>query len=129
MGRPAAATGATATCPFGAAPATLVGTSAPTVLIEGKPAITMRDTIPLVNVPSFGMCSSPSNPSVVAATAAAMGVLTPMPCVPLLGPWSNTATTTTVGGAPVVTSGSICTCAYGGVIQVVNAGQFRATAS
>ncbi|WP_420114493.1 DUF4280 domain-containing protein [Pseudactinotalea sp.] len=128
MGRPAAAPGASAMCPFGAAPATLVGTSAPTVLIEGKPAITMRDTIPLVNVPSFGMCSSPSNPSVVAATAAAMGVLTPMPCVPVLGPWSNTTAQTTAGGAPVVTLGSVCTCAYGGVIQVVNPGQVRATA-
>ena len=127
MGKPAAVTGCIAVCPFGAAPSALVGLAAPTVLIEGKPAMTMRDNIPMANVPSFGLCSSPGNPTVAAATAAALGVLTPMPCIPVLTPWVNTAMTTIVGGTPALTVGSACSCVYGGSIQVVNPATVRTT--
>ena len=125
MGRPAAATGGMMMCPFGASTSTIVGLSAPTVLIEGKPAVTMRDNIPMANVPSFGLCSSPANPTVAAATAAALGVLTPMPCIPVLTPWINTAARTLVGGVPALTVGSMCTCAYGGTVQLVAPGTVR----
>lgn len=125
MGKPAAATGCMAVCPFGAAPSALVGLAAPTVLVEGKPAMTMRDNIPMANVPSFGLCSSPANPAVAAATAAAFGVLTPMPCIPVLSPWINTAMTTLVGGTPALTIGSSSACIYGGNVQVVNPGTVR----
>lgn len=125
MGRPAATTSATVLCSFGVAPSTLVATTAPTVLIEGKPAATVLDSAPMANIPPFGMCLSLANPTVAAATAAALGVLTPMPCVPATSPWVNGATTTLVGGAPGLTIGATCMCAYGGVIQVVNPGSLR----
>ena len=54
----------------------------------GPLAATIMDYAPLVNILPFGMCSSLANPSVASATAAALGVLTPMPCIPVIpAPW------------------------------------------
>jgi hypothetical protein len=89
------------------------------VLIEGKPAATIEDMAPLINIPPFGMCTSLSNPTVAAATAAALGVLTPMPCVPVpVGPWEPPTPTTLIGGTPAVCAGAVCNCAWGGIINV-----------
>ena len=77
---------ATCTCSFGAAPAVLTVTSQQTVSICKMPAATIQDGAVLSNVPTFGMCSNLANPTVASATAAAMGVLTPMPCVPASSP-------------------------------------------
>ena len=65
------------------------------------------------------MCSSMANPTVASATAAAMGALTPMPCVPVLtAPWTPGVPTVLVGGIPLLNNTSKLLCAYGGVIQV-----------
>ena len=65
-----------------------------------------------------------------AATAAALGTLTPMPCVPVIvGPWAPGAPTTVVGGSPMLTAGSQLHCAYGGVISVVVPGSTTTQAS
>ena len=115
-------------CPFGLAPATLNVLPTSRVMIEGRPAATVTDIAPMVNVPSFGMCSSPATPIVPAATSAALGVLTPMPCVPaIVGPWKPGAVTTAVGGRPALTSGSTAMCAYGGVISLLVPGAVRTT--
>ncbi|MGL4604236.1 MAG: hypothetical protein ACRCU9_08815 [Iodobacter sp.] len=37
----------------------------------------------MLNIMPIGTCMSPATPMVAAATAAAMGVLTPMPCIPM----------------------------------------------
>jgi hypothetical protein len=82
------------------------------------------DNKPIVNVPPFGMCSSMANPTVAAATAAALGVLTPMPCVPVLpAPWVTGAPTALIGGMPTLNNNSKLMCAWAGVIQIVNPGQ------
>src|SRR5690554_4306893 len=125
MGGPAAVATATLMCSFGVAPATLIPLPTPRVLIEGKPAATITDSIPMANIPTFGMCTSLGNPQVAAATAAALGVLTPMPCVPATTPWVNGATKTMIAGKPALTLGAQCQCSFGGVIQILNPGAMR----
>ena len=70
-------------CSFGMAPSVLA-VVVPEVLTETKPAANITDNVPMVNILPFGMCQSLANPTVAAATAAALGVLTPMPCVPVI---------------------------------------------
>ena len=80
--------GAMLSCSFGLAPATLVPKGMSRVTIEGRPAAQVTDNVAMVNIPPFGMCNSLANPQVAAATSAALGVLTPMPCVPVVvTPW------------------------------------------
>jgi PAB1-binding protein PBP1 len=95
-----------------------------TVLVCGMPAATIMNFTPFVNIPSFGMCSSITNPTVAAATTAALGVLTPMPCVPVTTPWipSNPMIMTTVG--PFLSENDVCMCTWGGQIKIVVPGQF-----
>ena len=106
------------TCAFGAAPATLTVTSQQTVTMCGMPAATILDGAPMASIPTFGMCSNPANPTVAAATAAALGVLTPMPCVPATVSWAPGCPTVTVCGRPLLNNTSKLICSYGGVIQV-----------
>lgn len=126
---PNAALGALLQCSFGLAPATLSPLPTSRVTIEGRPAASIKDCAPIVNIPPFGMCSSLANPTVAAATSAALGVLTPMPCVPATTPWKPGAARTTVGGMPALTAGSTCNCAWGGVITLINPGTVRTQSS
>ncbi|MCW2778169.1 MAG: hypothetical protein JWN17_1894 [Frankiales bacterium] len=107
-------------CTFGLAPSTLtVVPKGPPVLVEGQLAASVTDCVPVVNIASFGMCSSLANPTVAAATSAAFGVLTPMPCVPVTpGPWQPGAPVTLVSGTAALTAGSLLPCAWGGVISL-----------
>lgn len=115
--------GALLQCSFGVAPGTLSVLPANRVL-TGTPAATIMDHLPLVNVPTFGVCSSPANPVVIAATAAALGVLTPMPCVPAtVAPWVPGAPTVLIANLPALDDTSQLLCTWGGVIQINAAGQ------
>ncbi|HKG13620.1 MAG TPA: DUF4280 domain-containing protein [Pyrinomonadaceae bacterium] len=117
--------GATLQCSFGVAPSSLVVLPANRVLTV-TPAATIMDNVPMVNILPFGMCSSPSNPTVAAATAAALGVLTPMPCVPVTpAPWIVGAPTVLIGNMPALNNNSKLMCAWGGVIQIVVPGQTK----
>lgn len=85
------------------------------VVIGGKPACVLSD-----RPPSFGMCSCKTNPAVISATAAASGVPTPAPCVPMfLTPWAPGAKTVLAGSMPLVNNRSKLVCFYGGVVTVV----------
>ena len=115
--------GAAMTCSFGAAPSTLVVLPQNRVL-TGTPAANIMDNKPIVNVPPFGMCSSLANPTVASATAAALGVLTPMPCVPVtVAPWAPGSPTVLIGNMPALNSDSKLMCSWGGVIQISAPGQ------
>jgi hypothetical protein len=82
------------------------------------------DHAPLVNIMPFGMCTSLANPTVASATAAAMGALTPMPCVPATtAPWVVGAPTFLINNMPALNNTSTLMCMWGGVIQVSNPGQ------
>ena len=118
-------TGATLMCSFGMAPSTLMAISSATTSTSSVVAANIMDFAPMVNIMPFGMCMSPSNPQVAAATAAAMGVLTPMPCIPAtVAPWAPGSATVTKGGMPALNNTSKCMCMWGGVIQIIVPGQF-----
>ena len=117
--------GAQLMCSFGAAPSALMVTPQNKVL-RGTPAANIMDMKPMANIMPFGMCSSMANPTVAAATAAAMGVLTPQPCVPVItGPWMPGSATVLLAGAPALNHTCKCMCAWAGVIQIVNPGQVK----
>ena len=108
-------------CSFGAAPCSLVVLPQNRVMAGGPPAANIMDGKPIVNVPTFGMCNSPSNPTVAAATTAALGVLTPMPCVPVTpAPWVPGAPTVLIANMPALDNNCKLMCTWGGVIQVVS---------
>jgi hypothetical protein len=110
--------GASLQCSFGAAPSSLIVVDA-RVTTEGPPAANIMDHVPVTNIPPFGMCSSLSNPTVASATSAALGVLTPMPCVPVIpAPWAPGATTVLLRGQPALNNTSKCNCTWAGVIQI-----------
>ena len=114
--------GASMTCSFGMAPSILnVLPTAKTM--SAMPLATISDNIPFVNIVPFGMCQSMANPMVAAATAAAMGALTPMPCTPVpAGPWAPGVPQVLIGGKPALNDQCKLTCAYGGMIQCTNSG-------
>ena len=117
--------GAMMQCSFGVAPSSLVVLPTSQVMAGGPPAATIMDNAPIVNIPPFGMCNSPSNPTVAVATAAALGVLTPMPCVPVTtAPWVPGSPTVLIGNMPALNDQSKLMCTWGGVIQIVSPGEF-----
>lgn len=105
-------------CSFGNAPVPIM------VLPDKKvnsmlPVAVQTDHIPLLNILPFGMCSNPANPMVIAATAAAMGVLTPVPCVPCtVENWTEVSEKVKVKGKQALNMDSKLKCLYGGNIQV-----------
>jgi hypothetical protein len=115
--------GATLKCVLGLAPSTLIVTPEKKVFADNMPAANIMDFVPMKNIMPFGNCTSPSFPATAAATTAALGVLTPMPCIPLTTPWKPGAATVMIGNMPALNNTSTCQCSWGGLITVVSAGQ------
>lgn len=115
--------GALLECSMGMAPAAMVVLPLNRVN-TGTPAANIMDHIPMLNIPPFGMCQSLANPTVAAATAAALGVLTPMPCIPATpAPWAPGSPTVNLGGMPALQDSSKLNCLWAGVISVSQPGQ------
>lgn len=116
-------TGSMLKCSFGVAPSSLMVLPTACVM-AGTAAASIMDHMPMVNVMPFGMCNCTGNPEVIAATAAALGVLTPMPCVPMtMAPWMPGSPTVLVGGQPALNNSSKLLCAWGGEIQILSTTQ------
>ena len=121
MSFPVVAT-ATVMCTFGVGTSTLVSTNK--IMVENKPILTVNDCSFGANVLPFPMCSAPSNPAVIAATAAAMGVPTPSTCLgTFLGPWVPERADILFGGQPCVTEKCSLNCLWGGMIKIISPGQ------
>ena len=78
---------------------------------------------------SFGMapCSLivtvPLRPKCMNMLMAAMGVLTPMPCVPVIAaPWAPGSAQVKVMNMPALTDNSKCMCSFGGNISITSPG-------
>ncbi len=117
-------TGAMTQCTFGMMPGSLMVLPLNRVM-TGTPAANIMDSKPMVNVLPFGMCQSMANPMVAAATAAAMGALVPMPCIPMtMAPWMPGSPTVLIGNLPALNNSSKLMCSWGGVISINLPGQF-----
>ena len=111
-------------CSFGMAPSSLVVLPKNKTFTDQMPDANIMDHVPMVNIMPFGMCMSLANPVVASATAAALGVLTPMPCIPNTpAPWVTGAPTVLLGNFPTLDNVSQLNCVWGGVIQFVDAGE------
>ena len=116
--------GAKLQCAFGNSPSILQLVPPLQVQSQQRQTATVQDSQPIVNIQSFGMCSSLSNPQVAAATSAAQGVLTPQPCLPApAGPWQPGSITVRISGQPALTMNSTCQCNWGGVVSISESGQ------
>jgi Domain of unknown function (DUF4280) len=122
--------GATIACSMGLTPSVL------TVLPDGvaitspaTAAARVTDFAVGANISTFGMCTSPANPAVQAATAAASGTPTPAPCVPIISaPWTPPSTVARINAVPVLLSTAQCVCAWAGVVTVASPGELIAAA-
>ena len=116
--------GAQLKCSMGLAPSVLTVLPTNKVMTSNVPAANIMDHKPMVNIMPFGMCKSPANPVVAAATAAALGTLTPMPCIPNTpAPWVPGAPTVLLANFPALNNTSKLMCIWAGVIEVSDAGQ------
>lgn len=117
--------GATLMCSFGLAPGQLTVLPVNRVMTSSQPAGNIMDHKSIVNIGSFGVCTSLANPAVAAATSAALGVLTPQPCIPVtVTPWVPGAATVMLTNQPSLDNTCTLNCMWGGVIQVTVPGQF-----
>ncbi len=122
---PHVVSGATLMCSMGVAPSTLMVHPLNRLMSSNMPAANIMDHQPFVNIMPFGMCISPANPQVAAATIAAFGLLVPQPCIPMtVGPWAPGSPTFLVGNLPAVNQTCTCSCMWGGMVTPTMPGQF-----
>ena len=116
--------GAKLECSQGKASSKLIVLPINRVMLDGKPKANISDCKPFVNVMPFGMCDSKTNPGVIAATAAAQGVHTPVPCTPTCSIWLGGKPNVLVGGMPALMKSDKAVCPLGaGKIQIKDSGQ------
>lgn len=113
-------TGATAQCSYGDVPGLFTASSEN--VLATTPAGVITD-VEEDNVTPFGMCSAPTNPEVIAAQGS------PVPCLPVLTPWTPGAVGVTVNSVVALDAESQCVCAWAGVVTISDPGQERVTSA
>jgi len=122
----AVTTSAVMMCSFGAAPSNLNILPDKMIMCSDKPMANIMDNKPMMNIPPFGVCMSMANPTVASATAAALGVLTPMPCIPnTVAPWTPGNPMVLIKNMPSLNNSSQLICLWGGAISISFAGQVK----
>ncbi|WP_139488160.1 DUF4280 domain-containing protein [Brevibacillus dissolubilis] len=116
--------GAVLGCSFGSEQSKLKTPFSHGVYIKNKAQMNIKDFTPLVHIMPFGKCSSLSNPTVAAATAANNGVLKEMPCIPVVTmPWINGKADVLIDEEPALLNKCTNQCMYCGTISIQDDGQ------
>lgn len=110
-------------CIFGVTPTPLIVLPDSTVIVDVMLVGNMMQAFPIVNIPTFGLCVTITNPEVATATAAAFGVLIPMPCIPMTEVWITEDFNELIDFIPAITQSSFVMCDWGGMINVIFSGQ------
>lgn len=119
-----ACSGASISCSFGSASSTFTVLPTNMVNSDSMPSATINDYIPLVNILSFGECSSTTNPTVSSVIASSSGATTTAPCVPCtVTPWTPGITDVFINNMNALDDGSTCKCLWLGSISFDNAGE------
>ena len=124
MGRVYVCNGAQLKCTMGTSSSVLVVLPERKILLDGQPQANIMDYQPNTNIQSFDLCFSLANPVVAAATAAHLGVLTPMPCVPnTTSPWVKGEPKLLLKNFPALCQDDTLSCMWAGTISIVHCGQ------
>ena len=124
MGRIYVCNGAQLKCTMGTSSSVLVVLPERKILLDGQPQANIMDYQPNTNIQSFGLCFSLANPVVAAATAAHLGILTPMPCVPnTTSPWVKGEPKLLLKNFPALCQDDTLSCMWAGTISIVHCGQ------
>jgi len=112
-------------CIFGTLPTPLTVLPDRTVFAEFMLMANITDMVPLLNILSFGECTSLANPEVLSATIAAGGILQPQTCLPVIvDPWMTEAFSVIVTEGPALDQTATIMCAWAGVIHIDEPGNF-----
>lgn len=116
--------GAMMKCTMGTSPAKLTVLPTRTVYLAGQPQANISDHKSMVNLAPFGLCRSLAFPPTASATAAALGTLTPMPCMHNTpAPWFVGKMDDLIKGQPALLKSCKCQCMWGGTISLITDGQ------
>jgi len=131
MGAPLMVHGTLLGCkPWGMMPGPLSVLPLNRVLTSKRPTACMMDTVPFLNIPTFGMCTSKMNPAVIAAMAASMGAVQQAPCIPApVGPWMMASMRVLGASKPLITTSACLMCMWGGMIKAQAPGQMQTLAA
>lgn len=110
-------------CSFGVAPNALETLPLSFSMGLRAPGSNIMSATPFAEMTPFVLCTSMANPAVATATAAALGVLTPMPCTPMTAAWTPGSPTVLLGGMPALNNSSMCMCGFAGVVSMSFPGQ------